>query len=211
MPENKHFELEDIRTKVLERAVQYAGQDGWRDDGLIRATRELELDDKEMHLAFPDGLASLLSYFCLSGDRQAEQILKEAGLSEMRIQDRIRHGVRVRLEVDQYRKPVIRALLKAFASPPMSKTGVRALYDTADCLWRAAGDTARDYNHYTKRLILSGVYSSTVLIWLSDGTEDHAKTWAFLDKRIEGVMRFEQTKMRVLNLFSDLKSRRGTR
>jgi ubiquinone biosynthesis protein COQ9 len=59
-------------------------------------------------------------------------------------------------------------------------------------IWYAAGDTATDFNYYTKRALLAGVYSATVLYWLDDKSEDFAKTWTFLDRRIADVMRVPQ-------------------
>jgi ubiquinone biosynthesis protein COQ9 len=66
-----------------------------------------------------------------------------------------------------------------------------------DAIWRAAGDTATDWNFYTKRGLLAGVFSSTVLCWLDDTSEDHAETWAFLDRRIADVMRVPKATARV--------------
>jgi ubiquinone biosynthesis protein COQ9 len=61
-------------------------------------------------------------------------------------------------------------------------------------MWRLAGDTATDYNHYTKRLTLSGVYTTTLLAWLDDDSEGFAETGAFLDRRLADVMKFEKWK-----------------
>ena len=59
---------------------------------------------------------------------------------------------------------------------------------------RSAGDTATDYNWYTKRMILASVISATKLYWLGDQSTDYASTWAFLDRRLDDVMQFEKTK-----------------
>ena len=80
------------------------------------------------------------------------------------------------------------------AMPLHAAEGARAIWQTADIIWTACGDTATDYNWYTKRMILSSVYSATVLYWLGDSSSDYANTWAFLDRRIEDVMRFEKSK-----------------
>ena len=61
-------------------------------------------------------------------------------------------------------------------------------------MWRQAGDTATDYNHYTKRAILGGVYAATIAVFLNDEGEDWADTRAFLARRIDGIMRFEKAK-----------------
>ena len=61
-------------------------------------------------------------------------------------------------------------------------------------MWRAAGDLSTDYNHYTKRMILAGVYAATITIFLDDESEAWADTRAFLARRIDGIMRFEKAK-----------------
>ncbi len=61
-------------------------------------------------------------------------------------------------------------------------------------MWRIAGDTSTDFNHYTKRMTLGAVYGSTLLVWLDDASEGLDETAAFLDRRIENVMNFEKLK-----------------
>ncbi|HXV74395.1 MAG TPA: COQ9 family protein, partial [Sphingomonadales bacterium] len=90
------------------------------------------------------------------------------------------------------------------ALPPNAGLSAKCLWRTADAMWRASGDTATDYNHYTKRLILAGVYSSTLLVWLNDSSEDLKETKAFLARRIAGVMRFEKAKAKVREFAEDL-------
>ena len=65
----------------------------------------------------------------------------------------------------------------------------KMVWRTADAIWREAGDTATDHNHYTKRLLLSGVITSTTLYWLNDDSPGQEKTWEFLDARIDGAMK----------------------
>ena len=79
----------------------------------------------------------------------------------------------------------------------MPQNAARALqigWRSADIMWRLAGDTATDYNHYTKRTILAGIYSATLAYFVNDDSEGKEKSYAFLDRRIDGVMRFEQAK-----------------
>ena len=67
---------------------------------------------------------------------------------------------------------------------------------SADAMWRLAGDTATDYNHYSKRAILGAVYASTMAVFLNDESDGYADTRAFLARRIDQVMRFESWKYR---------------
>ena len=127
-----------------------------------------------------------------------------AGADTMKVRDRIRHALRIRFEAAAGHEEAIRRALAILAQPPQAGLSARTLWRTADTIWRAAGDTATDYNHYTKRAILSAVYSATLLYWLDDDSEDKAATWAFIDRRIDGVMQFEKVKGRVLAATSRL-------
>jgi ubiquinone biosynthesis protein COQ9 len=88
----------------------------------------------------------------------------------------------------------VRTALAILAMPPSAPLGMRIGWRTADLMWRAAGDSSTDYNHYTKRLTLGAVYGSTLLAWLDDNSENWAETSAFLDRRIDNVMQFEKWK-----------------
>jgi ubiquinone biosynthesis protein COQ9 len=125
-----------------------------------------------------------------------------AGAHNMKIRDRIRTALVTRLE--QSDREITRRALAILAQPQHAALSARLLWQAADAMWRAAGDTATDYNHYTKRAILSAIYSATLLFWTQDDSEDFAATRAFIDRRIDGVMRFEKAKARVLGITARL-------
>lgn len=124
--------------------------------------------------------------------------LAQADLEDMKFRDRVAAAVRFRLEAVED-KEVVRRGTTLFALPMYAADGAAAIWGTADAIWTALGDTSEDVNWYTKRATLSGVYSATVLYWLGDTSEDHAETWAFLDRRIENVMQIEKLKAQVNN------------
>jgi ubiquinone biosynthesis protein COQ9 len=115
-------------------------------------------------------------------------------IAKLKIRDRIRALVWFRLETMAPAREAVRTGLSILAMPQNLALGARIAWRSADLMWRIAGDTATDYNHYSKRLILSGVYGSTLLAWLDDQGEDWSETGAFLDRRLAGVMRFEKWK-----------------
>jgi len=117
-------------------------------------------------------------------------------LSGMRIRDRVAHAVRTRIQTDSDRE-IVRRSSALFALLPNSAVGARLIWDTADAIWIALGDTSDDINWYTKRMILSGVHSATVLYWLGDESARSQDTWAFLDRRVAEVMEFERFKGRL--------------
>ncbi|HWA50980.1 MAG TPA: COQ9 family protein, partial [Dongiaceae bacterium] len=97
-------------------------------------------------------------------------------------------------------REAIKSACSFLAMPQNAALALKLLYRTVDAMWYAAGDTATDFNFYTKRALLAGVYSSTVLYWLNDRSADCADTWAFLDRRIEEVMQVPKILGRISSL-----------
>ena len=185
---------EEARDTILDALLAHVPFDGWSGAVIQRAAADLGIAPEYIRIAFPDGMTEIIAFFSGRADRDMLAAFEEMGLSNMRVRDRITTAVRTRLEQNAEHKEAIRRALAVLALPRNARLGKKLLWQTVDAMWRAAGDTATDYNHYTKRLILSGVYSTTLIIWLDDQSEDHAETWAFLDRRIGNVMQFEKAK-----------------
>jgi ubiquinone biosynthesis protein COQ9 len=117
------------------------------------------------------------------------ETLEGLDLAAMKIREKVAAGVRARLEAVAAHREAVRSGLSFFALPQNAAAGLGCLYRTVDAIWYAAGDKATDYNFYTKRALLAGVYSSTLLFWLNDKSEDCSATWAFLDRRIGEVLK----------------------
>ncbi|WP_137701138.1 COQ9 family protein [Marimonas lutisalis] len=188
--------MSDTVEKILDAALMHVPFDGWGEETFQAAVADAGV---EMGLArglCPRGAVDLAIAYHKRGDRQMVQRLEQADLGQMRFRDRIAAAVRYRLEVIEDRE-VVRRGMALFALPQHAADGARLIWETCDLIWRTLGDTSDDINWYTKRMTLSGVYSSTVLYWLGDDSDGHAATWAFLDRRIEDVMRFETFKAKV--------------
>jgi ubiquinone biosynthesis protein COQ9 len=118
-------------------------------------------------------------------------------LTTLSVRKRIRTAILTRLEILQPHKQIARQAVLFLARPDSAPLALSLLSHTADLMWRAAGDTATDFNWYTKRAILAGVYAATEIAWFGDDTPDGARTAAFLDGRLENVMQFEKLKGRL--------------
>ncbi|MGY8985394.1 MAG: COQ9 family protein [Sphingomonadales bacterium] len=196
--------LEDDRTPdewrqdIIEAILIHVPFDGWGDNAINRAADDLGLTRGFIDLAFPKGLSNMITFFLEGLDQKLIEGLRVRGIEKMRIRDKISLAIRLKLEInDAYREAVHRTVTW-LAMPLNVPLGAKLLWKTADVMWSMAGDTATDYNHYTKRGILSGVYSSTLLYWLNDNSVGYEDTWAFLDRRIENVMQFEKVKSKVV-------------
>jgi ubiquinone biosynthesis protein COQ9 len=182
--------------RLLEAALTHVTFDGWSDATLTAAALDCQVDAAMARALYPRGGLDLALAYHRAGDAAMLSALRARNdLDQMRFRDRIALAVRLRLENAD--REAVRRAAALMALPQHAPEAARALWATADAIWTALGDTSTDGNWYSKRAILSGVYSSTVLYWLGDDSEGREDTWAFLDRRIEDVMRFEQTKARI--------------
>lgn len=177
-----------LRARLLEAALPDVAFDGWTDELLARASARLGLPVEDAEEAFPGGAADMVRYFSVWADEKMLAALP-ASFDKLRIRDRINLGVRTRLEILTPYRAAMSAALSFMARPPRTRQLPKLVWRTADALWRRAGDTSTDYNHYTKRLLLSGVITSTTLFWLNDDSDGAGRSWQFLDNRIDNVLK----------------------
>lgn len=186
---------EEIRKKLLEAALGHVPFDGWSEATLQAAAADAGVEPGLTRALFPRGGLDLAVAYHKAGDAAMLEKLAAADLSPLRFRDRIAAAVRYRLESAE--REAVRRGTALFALPQHAAEGAGLIWGTADAIWRALGDTSEDLNWYSKRATLSGVYGATVLYWLGDDSLGAEATWAFLDRRIEDVMRFEAAKAKV--------------
>jgi ubiquinone biosynthesis protein COQ9 len=186
--------LDELRP-VLARAVPVdAAFDGWGEKALLSAAARLGLNPDIAGLVFPGGAVEMIDAWFESVDADMAERLPAETLATLKIRERISALVLARLDIMRPQREALRRAQAILAMPQNAKRTLSLGWRAADAMWRAAGDTATDYNHYTKRAILGAVYASTALIFVNDESEGDADTRAFLDRRIDGIMRFEKAK-----------------
>lgn len=189
MTEMQNNPSNEIRDRILVQALPDVVFDGWTWEGAEKAAEAAGYDRQMCAAVFPDLLPGFVAHFSDWADRQMLDTLKDEDLDGIRIRDRIQLGVISWIDVMEPWKEALRRALTYWAVPPRQLQAARLVWRTSDVIWRWAGDTATDYNHYTKRGLLSGVIGATILAWLNDETGDLDRTEAFLDRRIDNVMK----------------------
>ena len=187
---------QDVKDTLLDAALTHVPFDGWSETTFRAAVSDSGVDAGLARAAFPRGAIDLALAFHDRGDQAMLAALSAADLNGMKIREKIAFAVKSRIEAAE-NKEAVRRGTTLFALPQYAPDGARAIWGTADLIWDGIGDMSEDYNWYTKRAILSGVYSSTVLFWLGDDSLDHQATWDFLDRRIANVMQIEKLKAHV--------------
>ena len=186
--------LEQIRRRLALAIGENAVFDGWTEAAVDAAAAAEGIDPAQARLACPKDATGLIDLYIQGIDRAMAEQFPPERVAAMKIRARIREMLWTRFRLMAPAKEAVRRALAILAMPQNLPLGTRIGWRTADRIWRLAGDTATDFNHYTKRTTLSAVYASTLLVWLNDESEGDSETAAFLDRRIDNVMQFEKWK-----------------
>jgi len=187
-----------LRLALAPAIADAAVFDGWSDAALVSAAGLDRVDPDVARLAYPGGAMDMIAAWIEGIDVAMAAALPRERLATMKIRERIRALVEARLGAVAGREEALRRALAIMAMPQnLVRTG-KLGWVSADSMWRLAGDTATDYNHYTKRAILASIYAATLAVFVDDASEGKADTRAFLGRRIDGVMRFEKAKAQLL-------------
>ena len=189
--------LAKTRAAVIAAALPHVAFDGWSDRTLAQAVDDAGVDPGLSRLAFPRGGVDLALAYHDAKDAELAADLAEADLLGLRFRDRIAYAVMRRLELIAGDREAVRRAAALFALPTHAADGARAIWRTADTIWRSLGDDSRDFSWYTKRTTLSAVYSSALLYWLGDDSPGASSTREFVARRIDNVMQVETLKAKV--------------
>jgi ubiquinone biosynthesis protein COQ9 len=187
------YTLDELRPLLAAELPRHAAFDGWSEKAVENAAVALGVDPVVAALAFANKTAMIDAWFSVVDQAMLSE-LPPATLATMKIRARITALVEARLAYVAADREALRRALTILAMPQNLWLAGRLGWRAANTMWRAAGDTATDYNHYSKRAILGSVYAATLAVFIDDESDDHADTRAFLARRIEGIMRFEKAK-----------------
>ena len=188
--------LPEIRALLAPVIAENAAFDGFGRAAIEEAACAANLDAELGLLAFPGGALEVIDAWFASIDTAMLARLTPKKLAKMKVRERIIALVEARLTLLAPRRESLRRALAVLAQPQNIPAATRLGWRTADVMWRAAGDSATDFNHYSKRAILGVVYAATLAVFLNDDSENHSDTRAVLARGIESVMQFEKWKKR---------------
>jgi ubiquinone biosynthesis protein COQ9 len=190
--------LAELRVALAPAIADAAVFDGWTPLAVTNAASLEGVDPDVAKFAFKGGAMAMIAAWIESIDRAMEAALPAEALASLKIRERIRRLVQFRLDALIGHQEALRRALAIMAMPQNAAQALRLGWSSADAMWRLAGDTATDYNHYTKRMTLGALYASTLAVFAFDESAGLAETRAFLDRRIDNVMQFEKVKAQLL-------------
>ena len=186
--------LQALRRRLSLTVGENAVFDGWTEAAVDASAAQLGIEPAQARLAFPKQPADMIAAWIEGVDAAMAEHFTPERIAALKVRDRISEMIWFRLQLTGNSRESVRTALAILAMPQNLALGLRTSWRSADAMWRLAGDTATDYNHYTKRLTLSAVYGSTLLAWLDDQSEGWIETRSFLERRLADVMRFERWK-----------------
>ncbi|KAK9909165.1 hypothetical protein WJX75_008087 [Coccomyxa subellipsoidea] len=181
---------QELRDRLLKAALKHVKSKGWSVAALQSGAEDLQMS-KSISGIVQNGAAGLIEYFVDDCNQRLEAGLdsRQEELAGMRVPERVRMAVRMRLEMLIPYIDTWPQALGVQAHPAHVATAVRQRAELADDIWHACGDTSTDYNWYTKRGLLAAVYAATELYMLTDYSPGYADTWRSLDRRLADVKR----------------------
>lgn len=191
--------LDELRIALAPEVANSAVFDGWSAKAVENAADMVGVDADVARLAYPGGAMDMIGAWIDSIDAAMAGHFTQEELAKLPIRERIRSLVQFRLDAIEGQEEALKRATAIMAMPQNVAASLKTGWRSADLMWRLAGDTATDYNHYTKRTILGGIYTATLAVFADDESEGKADTRDFLDRRIEGVMKFEKAKAKWLN------------
>lgn len=187
----------DDKDRLIEAALNHAVFDGMGDRAIAAGAADIGMSTALARVYLPCGGADLAASYHRRGDAALRDWLRQTP-PQGRFRDRMSQAVMYRLS--RSNRELARAGAAVLALPQNAGLGARLIWETAGAIWDGLGYRSQDVNWYSKRATLSAVHGATVLYWLGDDSPDASETQAFLDRRIDGVMRFETVKGRVAGL-----------
>ncbi len=195
-----------MRARILDKALTHVPFDGWSEKALMAGAEDAGYEPAMALDAFPGGVPDALDYAAERADAAMLEALEKLDLDKMRVRDRVATAVRTRLEMSAPHREAVQRALAVLALPHNLPLAAKTLWRTVDAIWHAAGDQATDFNYYTKRGLLAGVYSATLLYWLNDRSPDYADSWNFLERRLDEVMQVPKVMARAREALERLRS-----
>lgn len=186
--------LDEIRLALAPAIGRNAAFDGWSKAAVDIAAQDIGVDADVAALAIKDGAMDMIDAWINGIDIEMADRLPSEKLDAMKIREKITELLWTRLQIMAPDREALRRAMAIMAMPQNLPHAARIGWRSADRMWRLAGDTASDFNHYTKRMTLSAVYGSLLLTFVNDDSEDFADSRAFLERRIDNVMQFEKAK-----------------
>ena len=195
--------IEQERLAILKQFLKNAVFERWSNNNLYKSAQNLGFERSYVSLLFPNKIKDLTLYFNhLLNAQMTETFLSNPELKG--VSETIASLIEIKFNLYHPHREAIRCLLQYNLLPQNLCAAQKSLWRTCDQIWYLAGDKSTDYNYYSKRTLLAYVYSSSLLYWLSDESENYLDTKSFIRRKIKSVLKLGKWKAKGLNFIKNL-------
>lgn len=189
--------MSELKQRLLNKMLDAAGKEGWSNHTLESAAKQLGMDAKFAYVGFPQGATDAMVFYMRQLDKEMLDIYNQSSVSQKRVRDKAIFLIATRLKLLEKHKEAVKSILQFTLVPSHAIVSAESLATTCDRMWKAIGDTATDFNFYSKRFLLASVYSSALLYWIRDESSNHKETQRFLENRIDELFNVMRTKSKM--------------
>ena len=197
---SKNNYLLNKRLKVLVIAKNIIAKDGFNSKAFIKISKNTAINENEIHLLFPDGYNDIIKFALDQLNVELENYCKNLDLIRLPLHKRIRKIILSKVLIMNKEKNFYKKLFLSLLLPKRSFSISKQLYKSIDQIWYIAGDTSTDFNFYTKRLILAGIYSRVILFFFNNNNQISLEK--ILDTDLQRVAKIPQLKSKI-NIFKN--------
>ena len=200
MKKNQNNYLLKKRQVVLRFAKEFVSENGLTKNCLENISKKYGLNTDETDLLFPQGNIDLIKFALEQLNNDLEVYCRQIDLIRLPIHKRIRKVLLSKISLMNKDKLFYRSIFLNLLIPKKNFSLSSQLYNSVDQLWFIAGDSSTDFNFYTKRLILSGIYSRVMLFFFNNNNQEELEN--ILDESLKRVSKIPEIKSK-LKIFKD--------
>ena len=191
----KKLDNRQIKIDLIRAMLTHVPFDGWTWEAMEQGAIDISFEKKKPSSLrieifkglFKNGSIDFIDVFSEMIDLEVKQNYDLIDPKPTRVPEKIKKIIMIRLNLCQKYKEAVRSSIALTAIPTNAKTSINILYRTCNSIWRMAGDKSTDFSFYTRRISLATVYTSTLLFWLNDKSNDNVETEFFLDRRLRDI------------------------
>ena len=154
----KQSPLKLQREALINAAIPFVLEHGWSENSLSEACLSLG-EEAQYWGVFFSNISDVVDFFEKSEDARMIRVMSEYGELEG-IRNKIGKALFERIVNISGGARMLKKLEEFYCA--QMPAAIKNIWQAADTIWIFAGDKSTDFNHYTKRTLLSGVYVATV-------------------------------------------------
>ena len=192
MKKHQNKYLLNKRLEFLNYAKTHIANNNLKQNTFKDISNKYKLDLNESELLFPEGNVDLIKFALKKLNSELEEYCKKIDLIRLPTHKRIRKVLLSKIFLMNKDKRFYRNIFLNLLIPKRYFSLPKQLYKSVDQIWFISGDSSVDFNFYTKRLILAGIYSRIMLFFFNN--DNQVDLEKILDEDLKRVSKIPEIK-----------------